>query len=281
MDVHVYTAVEFPEEWRRLWFKHSTVRDMKGRRNDVDFGGKRELEEFVRKQQIPLDSFRPMPMPELPRLLDAPYVVLIPTVFGHRHNENFGPRQVLSLEWRFWKELAEVAHSFGREVIGFGGECSCTREQLEELADVSFFLENKEVRPRNRQLPEQLQWMMHAEMCVAFGGPIHLSMCFDVPGLGYDGQIYNNYRRFSGALATQRTTPLIYGPLATMFGERVRKNPEQFPLDFPMDPRLPALAAARVPRAADFGALKNQAIRYHWGCWFVEQFTEFLAKGKV
>ena len=130
MDVHVYTAVEFPEEWRRLWFKHSTVRDMKGRRNDVDFGGKRELEEFVRKQQLPVEMFRPMPMPALPRLLDAPYVVLIPTVFGHRHNENFGPRQVLSLEWRFWKELAEVAHghplglSLLADVVARGGQAA-------------------------------------------------------------------------------------------------------------------------------------------------------------
>lgn len=274
LDVSAYTSVVFPEKWIADNYPKLLIGNVaRGPRQKGDIIDKRSAEEFFFSHYPDSGLFRPMPVNGIPR--SNPYVVLIPTVFGHAGNEKTGWRRYHSIEFRFWKQMSEEAKKRGYSVVGFGGSCSCSEQHLREICDEYVYISRDLVTPKNNILYRQLQTMRNAKMCVGIGGTIHLSMCFDVPGLGYDGQIYSNYRRFSKLLAEQRETTLIYMPHGPTFENNVRKKLD---LNVPRDPGLDDILR-KTPKetAENISAQWNQAVRYYWGQLLVDKFIQSIS----
>jgi len=276
MDVGAHTSVQFPQEWVHSVYPKLTMGNVSRPPVRPSITSKRQAEEVFFSHLPDNEIFRPMPIEGGKVVSGAkPYVVLIPTVFGHRGNEKVGWRRYHAVEFRFWKQMADEARKRGYRVIGYGGSCSCSENHLKDICDEYTYISHAMVVHKNNILYQQLQKMRNAKMCVGIGGTIHLSMCFDVPGLGYDGQIYSNYAKFSNLIADQRETKLIYMPHGPTFEQTVIKN---YDMDVPRDPLLEDIASQTTREVAvNICAQWNQAVRYYWGKLLVEKFIQSIS----
>ncbi len=269
MDIHVITAVDFPDEWMHSWFGNNyTIRNLKSPDPTIHVTSKRGIEDVFFKNKPAEQFYSPMKLPDIPRMIEDKYVVLIPTVYGHNGNDKTGWRIFHALELKVWEELSRIAHDNGYKVIGFGANCSCSEEDLSRISDESFYIRNgKDTKPLNKRLPIQLQWMKNAQTCVAVGGAIHLSMCFDVPGIGYDGQIYSNYGSFSNLIAKNRESKLSYIQHGPTFEKMVKKRigNKEVPRNF-----------FECYRQKGINKDVGEIVRECWGTLFIDEFKNAI-----
>jgi hypothetical protein len=274
MNLHVRTHVRFPKEWLDLWFDSYEIVDAQ-KNTGVEIDSKRAMEKLLHDNYPNDKFFRPMPIIGTKRPIPQKYVVLIPVVFGHKGNEKGGGRTYGAGEFRFWQEMSSIARDAEYLVIGFGTDCSCSEEHLAEICDKYFYTKIKDIRKRNFFLPDQLIWMKHAQINVALGGAMLINLCWDVPGLGFDGQIYSNFGSFSNLLATQRNTAITYMPPDREFSNSIKNKKEQDFKKIPEDPRI-CEYKNQCERGQDYRSYLNTALRFYWGKLLVEKFRELI-----
>jgi len=185
--VHVRSRINLPKEWTNVWFDEfgPTVSDHGG----VKYGDKRLMEAFL-FGECKIVDFKPLEIPMPIRPIQEKYVVIIPTIMEYAHNN---PHKLeLCLTFEGWMNIADFLRRRNIKVISFGTHEACSKEQIEKIGDISFFGEKKDLIP-NRFLKNQLEWMSHAETSIALGGSFHIAFTFNVPGMGYDGQMERNY----------------------------------------------------------------------------------------
>lgn len=193
------SRMSLPSEWTDLWFD-SFGKDSLPNGGYV-LGDKKQMEKFVFVDNKMTD-FEPIKLPALKRPIDSKYVVLIPTTTemarGNPH------KLELCMSTEAWVNIANFIRSKGMKVISFSSNESCQKEISDRIGDISFHAEKKDLKP-NTFLKNQLIWMQHAETSVSFGGALHIAYSFDVPGIGFDGQMIRNYISITKSYSLKRT----------------------------------------------------------------------------
>lgn len=185
--VHTCSRMVFPKEWTDSWFddfSNTPKLDC-----DVTLGDKKQMEDFV-FSKCGITDFKPLPVPKQTRKIEDKYIVFIPTIMemakGNPH------KLELCMTFDAWMKVTEFVRSRGMKVVSFSCHESCSKEMSRDMSDIYFHAEKKDLRP-NTFLQNQLEWMSNAETSVSFGGAYHVPFSFDVPGIGYDGQMIKNY----------------------------------------------------------------------------------------
>lgn len=185
---HVSSRMRLPKEWTDSWYDE--FGETSSPHEGLVFTDKRLLESFL-YGDIKLSEFKPICLPKIKRNISDRYVVFIPTIpekaVGNYHKLG------LCLSFEAWMNLADYIKNKGMKVISFTCHESCLKEMSEEIGDISFYAEKKDLKP-NFIFKEQLEWMANAETSVSFGGALHIAYSFNIPGIGYDGQMVSNYK---------------------------------------------------------------------------------------
>lgn len=192
---HVCSRMLFPKEWTDLWYdefgtkasSHNGIVITIERINGVS--SKKILEDFVFIKES-IRTFYPIPIQKSERKIKDKYIVLIPTT-EEKALKNYH-KLGLCLTFEGWVKIADFIRSKGMKVVCFSCGEACPKDQADKIGDISFYAEKSDLKP-NSFLRNQLEWMKNAETSVSLGGAFHVAYSFDVPGIGYDGQMIKNY----------------------------------------------------------------------------------------
>jgi hypothetical protein len=224
--VRVTTRIPFPEEWILKWVDeydllHELPRHIEGYMNK-----RREfIVNYIWKDKQVYDNslfndehLKPLYLPKLERPIKEKYIVLIPTVWEFMIEVNKWDkndyriwkesRLIHSLSLSAWVEIANRMRKKGYKVVCFGDSDGLTKEMIEKIGDINFYIAEYD---RRNFLIEQLKWLQNAEMNVAFGGAFIMCAVFDhVPAIGYDGDWYKWYSPFRKGLIKNKEKKLCF-----------------------------------------------------------------------
>lgn len=224
-NIKLYSKIDFETDLRKL-ICHDFILNETHRQSEA-ITAKADIEKIFntacKSGLIQIKDIESIPYTGTKNPVDKPYVVVIPVVYGYQ-NEFIHWRSVHALNFSIWEELKRFINKKGYLVVGFGTSHSSTKEDLQKISDICFWYdmygENTKdvfnVRHINKMTPFQLEWMYFAKTSISLGGAFHIPMTFTVPGIGWDGQVVNNYRHFSGILSNKRSN-LFYLPAIEYF----------------------------------------------------------------
>jgi hypothetical protein len=217
IDAHTWTRMCFPPAWTSSWFGlDGWHQKMDKPQAERQLGDKRDMERYVFGERA-LTDFEPLPIPAVKRNMKERYVVLIPTLDSHAKGNHH--KLELCLDKAGWTIVADGIRSMGMRVVTFTSDEACDEVFAQSIADVSFHANKNKLEP-NTFLCNQLEWMKNAATSVAMGGAFHVAFTFDVPGIGYDGQMVKNYTAISRSY-TDKQRPLKILPSANGVARRM------------------------------------------------------------
>lgn len=222
--VSVIAPFDFPREWTDMWFdQYRTEYSLGEEQGGEGIGIKMRVDRLLirNRRYLEVDPIHvaSIPVPDIARPMLDPYVVLIPTVYGHL-NQTVHWRTFHALKLEYWLEIAAVIRKHGLKVVCFGADNSCTQDQLKSIGDRAFFCTHRSIHPKNEFFPNELAWLKHAVTSVALGGAFHILMSFDVPGIGWDGQVNSDKGPLASILAIRRSD-LHYLPHGPTFAASI------------------------------------------------------------
>ena len=208
---HVCSRILFPKEWTDIWYDEFGTKSTTHNGTTISLervngrSSKSVLENLVFGSEA-MRTFLPIPLPKIERKINDKYIVLIPTT-EEKALKNLHKLE-LCLTFEGWMRVADFIRSQGMKVVSFSCGESCTKEQADKIGDISFYANGKDLKP-NSFLKNQLEWMSNAETSVSLGGAFHVAYSFNVPGIGYDGQMVKNYSHITRSYSSCRNDIFI------------------------------------------------------------------------
>lgn len=162
--------------------------------------------ETLKQGLVKIEDIESIPYVGKNRPIKEKYVVFIPIVYRHETPQPHW-RDIVAFDFDLCVKIKKFINERGYKVVGFSTNENSTKKELEELSDISFWYDmgGDEIRPVNKVVPMELEWMYFAKTSISLGGAFHIPMTFTVPGIGWDGQVENNYAHFSNILSYKRT----------------------------------------------------------------------------